>query len=288
MIHEVLSPFPFEAFITFRAQFEIELPKLERAGSHLFYSVEGDGRPPIVFLHPLPFDHRIWMHQTFEFSFAHRVLALDFPGLGYSEASIRPCTILSLSDDLNDIMKIEGIEEAVVVGLSLGGAVAQQFALKYPEKVRKLILAGTSCTYAGDEIRKKFTERVSQYESPAASEHYTNNLKILFSSKFLESEQGNSILRNYSSLGARIDFKGVAKLFGALLSFDIEEKIGSIGAPTLVIAGDEDRVFSDSKKISEKIPNAKFFPIQGAGHIACYEKPKLFNTAIKHFLESDS
>jgi len=280
------NPLRFEAFITLRLNPKQKLPKIDSDGSQLYYSMEGEGQPPMVFLHPLPFDHRIWTQQIFEFSFNHKVFALDFPGLGYSKLASRPRTISSLSDDLNNLMKIEGIDQAVVVGLSLGGAVAQQFALKYPDKVGALILAGTSCSYGADEIQKKFSDRVSQYRSADAGEHYANNLKILFSSKFAESEQGKSIIRNYISFSTRIDFGSVARLFSALLSFDIEEEIGSIKVPTLVIAGDEDRAFSDSKKISEKIPNAKFFPIHGAGHIVCYEKPELFNSAITEFLDS--
>jgi len=100
------------------------------------------------------------------------------------------------------MMKTEGIDQAVIVGLSLGGAVAQRFALKYPEKVSTLILAGTSCSYRADEIQKKFSDRVLQYQSADAREHYANNLKILFSSRFVESEQEKSILRNYTSVGA--------------------------------------------------------------------------------------
>ena len=276
----------FEEFITLRLNPKQKLPKIDSDGSQLYYCVEGEGQPPIVFLHPLPFDHRIWTHQIFEFSFNHKVFALDFPGLGYSKLAARPCTISSLSNDLTNLMKIEGIDHAVIVGLSLGGAVAQQFALKSPEKVDTLILAGTSCSYGADEIQKKFSDRILQYQSAGAREHYVSNLKILFSSKFAESEQGKSIIRNYASFSTRIDFGSVARLFSSLLSFDIEEEIGSIKVPTLVIAGDEDRAFSDSKKISEKIPNAKFFPIHGAGHVVCYEKPALFNSAIAEFLDS--
>lgn len=164
--------------------------------------MEGEDQPPIVFLHPLPFDHRIWTHQIFEFSFNHKVFGLDFPDLGHYKLGSGPCTIFSLSDDLNNMMKTEGIDQAVIVGLSLGGAVAQRFALKYPEKVSTLILAGTSCSYRADEIQKKFSDRVLQYQSADAREHYANNLKILFSSRFVESEQEKSILRNYTSVGA--------------------------------------------------------------------------------------
>ena len=254
-------------------------------GANLYYAADGGGAPPIVFLHPLPFDHRIWVHQTFEFSFHHRILALDFPGLGCSDPPpSSTSTISSLAEDVKDMMQAEGVDQAaIIVGLSIGGAVAQQFILRYPEKVRALVLSGTSSSYRAEEVRSKFSDRVQGYQSPDARAYYARNLELLFSPRFAASPQGRNLLELYAT--AKVDFPSVSRHFAALLECDLEEEIQSIKVPTLVIAGDEDRAFFDSKRIAEKIPRAKFVPIGGAGHVVCYEQPQLFNAAMRDFLK---
>ncbi|HVB12524.1 MAG TPA: alpha/beta hydrolase [Nitrososphaerales archaeon] len=259
------------------------MPKFRSNGAELYYAVDGEGLP-IVLLHCLPMDHRIWMNQFFELTSKYKVIGLDFRGLGHSEGGSTPCSIATLSDDVNNLFEVEGISKAVVAGISLGGQVAQQFALDHPEKLAGVVLSGTNCNCTTERLQKQFTERVAKYRSSEAESYYAGHLEGLFSPEFLASPRAKSVMKSYISAGTRKKFDSIANLFLALLQFNVESQIGRVRTPLLVIAGDKDRAFQDSKNIADRVSGSTFFPVSGAGHAVCMETPTEFNQAFASFL----
>jgi pimeloyl-ACP methyl ester carboxylesterase len=114
------------------------MPTAAIAGVQLAWEAAGEG-PAMVLLHPNPFDHAIWQYQMARFSFWFHVVAPDFPGYGRSARVPWP-SIRAVSDQVAGLLDHLGIAQAVVVGLSVGGIVAQEFAVDHPDRVRALVV----------------------------------------------------------------------------------------------------------------------------------------------------
>lgn len=262
------------------------MPRFQSNGASLYYSVDGEG-PPVVMLHCLPMDHRVWVHQVFELSPAYRTIALDFRGLGLSDRITGSCSIKGLSEDVNNLMRHEGIDQAIVMGISIGGHVAQQFALDHPNKVRALVLTGTSSSSKSEALQNRFSNFIANYRSNDPELRFLEHVKYLFSKEYASSLQGMAVISSYVSSAKRnkIDFESIARLLEAVKESDRSKDVGNISAPTIVIVGDKDAALENSKNLSRSIRNSKFTPIPGAGHAVCIEDPVNYNKVLLQFLE---
>ena len=260
-----------------------EIGYLVSDGARLHYTVDGRG-PPIVLLHCLPMDRRVWMHQTFDLAADHSTIALDFPGLGLSEKLAGPSSIETRTVHVRNLLDHLEIARSIVMGISIGAAVAQQFAVSFPERTEALVLSGSGCSSMNDAVQNKFTGRIAGYSSKDSEAYYETHLRSLFSDYFLSTPLAAAIISNYMSVSKRVDFPSIALLFQALKKFDLEREIAKVRVPTLVISGEKDRAFHDSKKICGLIPGSRFVGIPNAGHAVCIETPLQFNHELRAFL----
>jgi pimeloyl-ACP methyl ester carboxylesterase len=106
----------------------------------LYYHIKGDGMP-VVFIHPFVMGHNVFKHQE-SLSEHYKTIFYDLAGHGRSSKGNRPLTIESLAEDLSKLLDHIGVEKAVLCGYSYGGLVAQEFALRYPERTVAIILSG--------------------------------------------------------------------------------------------------------------------------------------------------
>ena len=120
-------------------------------GTRLYYQSMGEGAP-IVLLHGFSIDHRMWDGQMAALSAAHRVVRCDLRGFGQSPP---PTTPYANADDLKALLDHLGIARAVILGLSMGGGVAINFALAYPEATRALVVAGSTLPAASGDRRSR-------------------------------------------------------------------------------------------------------------------------------------
>jgi len=116
------------------------MPTLKDKDSNIHYEVEGEGNP-IVLIHAFGLDSRIWKKQVEELSKTNKVITYDMRGFG--ESSL-PEGEYNHADDLHKLLKELGIERSKIVGHSLGGQVAIEYALKYPDEVNSLVLISTA------------------------------------------------------------------------------------------------------------------------------------------------
>ena len=261
------------------------MPWFSSNGARLYYAVDGGGgEEAVVLLHCLPADHRIWMNQVFYLSPNFKTVALDFRGLGLSEKVVEPCTMTSLADDVNNLMNEEKIEKAIIMGVSIGGSVALQFAVRYPEKVRALVLSGTSHNSKTPILQNRFEGRIAGYSSADPASYYASHLRGLFSEAYASSELGKNMIQSYIDRSGQIDFRSIVRLFEALKENDLESSISSIKAPTLVIAGEKDQSFPTCRLIADRISGSKFVKVVGAGHAVNMENPVQYNSALGNFL----
>jgi 3-oxoadipate enol-lactonase len=175
-----------------------------------------------------------------------------------------------------------GIEKVHVVGLSLGGVVAQQFALDYSYATASTLLAGTFCGIP-EEMRAAAAESLRFIENNTMTAVATTRITAAFS------DGVNPTLRTYMiDRIANNDKEAYVRAARAVMAFSSTQRLAELQAPTLVVVGEHDRVTPPllSETLAARIPNARLVRIAAAGHICVMEQPAAFNRVMLEFLDS--
>jgi pimeloyl-ACP methyl ester carboxylesterase len=248
-------------------------------GIKIAYTLSGNG-PAIVLLHGWMCNRTFWKEQIHFLSKEHKVLAPDFRGHGNSDIPEGGYTIEQLSEDLAKIMNGLAINQAVVVGHSMGGMVAQQFCVNNREYVSGLILAATIAADLEDQLisklimadtpllgfRDAFLRYFKHWFSPDTDPHIVQWIK-------------DQMLRTPEQVGL--------SLVRSYFRFDLRADLPSLSMPTLIIgaAADGSALPVESKTLADVIPDAHFEIIEGSGHFPMLESPKAFNCKLKEYLK---
>lgn len=257
----------------------------------LFYETRGAGEP-LILIPGFASGAWIWFCQTEELSRDFQVATFDPRGVGKSKAPDADLQHLSMETFVADVARILDelkIEKAHVLGASFGGFVAQMFALKFPQRVEKLILA---CTTAGGanhvkpdiEILRSFApdpslpigEKIRRFIRPAFTDEFNQNQRDEVE-KVCQMREQNTVS----------DAAYLAQLQVAF-SLDTESRLGEIKNKTLVISGDQDAVvpMENSVNLAAKIPNAELKIIENGSHLFFIENAAEFNRAVREFIKS--
>ena len=223
--------------------------------AELFYIEKGQGFP-LILLHGNGENSSYFAHQIDEFSSSYHVYAIDTRGHGKSPRGTAPFTIRQFADDLLAFMNCHGIEKAHILGFSDGGNTAMIFAMKYPERVERLILNGANLDPSG-------VKRSTQ-------------LPIEMGYKFASRSANKSekAKQNAEMLGLMVNDPNVDP-----------DELKSIKARTLVIAGTSDMIREDhTRLIASKIAGSQLAIIKGNHFIANKNAPE-FNRVVLEFLE---
>lgn len=220
----------------------------------LHYIEKGEGFP-LILLHGNGEDSGYFVHQIEYFAKKYRVIAVDTRGHGKSPRGEAPFTIRQFADDLKEFMDEMQMERAHVLGFSDGGNIAMIFAMKYPERVEKVILDGANLDGRG----VKFTVQL-----PIILRYY-------FASIF--AKRNPEAKKNAELLGLMVKDPNVKP-----------EELRQIKARTLVVAGDKDLIKeSQTRAIAENIPDAELAFVPG-DHWVANKNPEGFNKAVEKFL----
>ncbi len=246
------------------------MPVMAWAGQPLFYAAYGDaaaGRPPVVLVHGAGGTHLHWPPQVRRLAGA-RVLALDLPGHGQSAAAdaatqaassieVKASAVLAVLDAL-------GIARAVVVGHSMGGAIALALALARPERVAGLGLVGTGARLRVapeilDGLTRDFAGTVAAIVERMFGPQAPERLKALALKRMLE-----------------VDARVLRADWDACNAFDVRERLGEIAAPCLVVTGSADVMTPEkyARFLAESLPAARLHVEAGAGHMVMLERPE--------------
>jgi len=248
----------------------------------IYYEVRGTGYP-LVLLHGGQMDRRIWDPQFTPFAAHYRVIRYDLRGYGKTGQPKEP---YSHFEDLSAVLKRLKVAKAHLVGLSLGAAVATDFAIAYPDQVSALVLAcpglgGFQFTDEGDRMRK-IMEAARDESLDRATELW---LQHPFMVPAMENPVLSSRLRSLSRDNAH------CWLVNPVLSRQMRppaiERLAEVRAPTLIIGGDRDTadITQIITKLSGEIPSSRKVIVEGAGHIVNMEKPGEFNKLVLDFLD---
>jgi pimeloyl-ACP methyl ester carboxylesterase len=252
-------------------------------GTQLHYEVSGDG-PAVVLLHGRGLDLRMWAPQVAAFETSHRVVRYDLRGFGRSRSGKVPYTH---ADDLVRLLDHLGIDRAALVGCSLGGGAAVNFAVLHPDRLLALVPVGSSLGgYAwSPAFHETFreTQRIALESGPRAANAYFRRSPL-----FSTTHRNPALEVRLRELMRGDDgAHWTAPDLGRPLVPPAIERLGNVTAPALVVVGEHD--VPDIQRIAdvltERIANARKVVLPGLGHLPSLEDPERFNQVVLEFLD---
>jgi pimeloyl-ACP methyl ester carboxylesterase len=245
-----------------------------------FVRISGQGMP-LVFVHGFTTTSEFWREQAEEFSEAYRVMRINLPGHGASPAPwARSYCLEDFVEDVARVFRELGIDKAVLIGLSMGGVVAQKFALKYSHLLEGLVLVDTTAHGIGpDATAGAFLDIVDKRGLKEAVQGLSDMSFASSASPALLAWARREVIQTPEFV-ARAAIRSLNKA-------DTRGFLSQIKVPTLVIAGEEDVVTppQESEILAKGISNSTLSLIRGAGHFAMLEKPAAFNRMLMTFLD---
>jgi pimeloyl-ACP methyl ester carboxylesterase len=253
------------------------MPLLAVNGTELYYERRGSGEPLLLIM-GMSGTHLSWGDPFLEaLGDGLDVVTYDHRGIGESGPQPESTTIVGLADDAAGVLDALGWEAAHVLGVSMGGMVAQELALRHPERIRRLVLA---CTYPGGEGARLADEAVVQELGGALmSGDRERALRAGYSANLSAAYAGDEA--NYASFQAMasklpVPIPVIMAQMQAVLGHDASARLMAIDKPTLVIHGTEDRMLPviNGELIARLIPNSRLELLEGLGHMFWWEQPE--------------
>lgn len=249
------------------------------------YKELGSG-PSLVWLHGIGGNQNSFDSQLSDFSRNWRCVAWDMPGYGKSPAPDR-LSFEMMADALATLLDHLGESKTVVLGHSMGGMVAQVFALRYPDRLRALLLAATPAAFGkpGSDFAEKF---LAQRLAPLDEGKVPADFALpLVRSLFVDPENHAAVDAAVASMAA-LSAKSYRAALTCLVTFNNRAGLKRIACPTLLLAGEADMTTPPKaiEPMAREIPNATYCCLSGLGHLANMESPQKFNMAVKKFLKT--
>lgn len=246
----------------------------------LNYRLDGDpGGAPVVLIHALGTDLRLWDQVVPLLPPGLRILRFSLRGHGLSDAPPAPYSMGALVRDAERLMDHLGMREALVVGLSIGGLVAQGLAVKRLDLVRALVLSNTAARIGTAEI---WRQRIALIEAEGLEAIADATLERWFAKGFRASPEA----RAWRHMVTRTPVQGYTGCCHAIAGTDFYTPTAGLRLPLLAIAGSEDGSTPPDlvRETAELVPGARFGLIRGAGHLPCVDRPAEFAAALTTFL----
>jgi 3-oxoadipate enol-lactonase len=228
--------------------------------------------PPLVFINSLGCDFRIWNEVAEILAPDFRILTYDKRGHGLSESGPDKNDIADYARDLAALLNVVGVGPATIVGLSIGGLIAQELYRQSPERVAALVLCDTAAKIGTDEV---WDQRIGEVERGGIEGLADAVMERWFTAHF---RAARSIeLAGMRAMLTRTPRQGYLAACGALKRADLRPYAGRIQAPTLCLVGDQDGSTPPAlvKETAALIPGSRFEIIEGAGHLPNVEKPEV-------------
>jgi pimeloyl-ACP methyl ester carboxylesterase len=260
------------------------MPFTHNEGARIYWDEQGSG-DPVLLIMGLGYPAVMWFRTRPTLAKEFRTIAFDNRGVGQSDIPVGPYSIALMASDAKAVLDAAEVDRAHVYGVSMGGMIAQEFALRYPERVRSLVLGctasgGSNAVRAEQEVVEFLTKRQpSQEAAVEAAVPYiydSNTPRAMI-------DEDIAVRKNWLPKPEAY----FAQLHG-ILSWEGYSRLGGIKAPTLVIHGESDRLVpcGNAHLIANRIEGAtlKLFP--NAGHIFTTDQTELSVTTVLQFLRA--
>jgi pimeloyl-ACP methyl ester carboxylesterase len=262
-------------------------------GRRLRYVDVGSGEgPPVVFVHGLAGNWQNWVENIPRIARERRVVALDLPGFGESERPAERITMSGYGRTVDALAEALDLGEVALVGNSMGGFVAAETAIQYPERVERLVLvsaAGITTTSLRREPVMAWGRVAMMAGSRGAAEKrmaiLRPRLRHLVYSTIMRHPGllAPETLWEISEGAGRSAFRWALE---AILDYDFRDRLGDIRAPTLIVWGADDMLVPvrDADEFERQIQGARKVVLEDTGHVAMVERPRTFNRLLIEFL----
>ena len=264
----------------------------------MYYEDHGAGTPLLCIM-GFATDSVGWMLQVPAFAERHRTIVFDNRGVGRTSKPTGAYTIHEMADDAVALLDHLDIDRTHVLGLSMGGMIAQEVVLRHPDRVRGLVLAATfpEPDVATEEQRKViFTEMGGSiaetgemkidFTAMNPMSFFQHLLPLVFTPAFIQTELPKLMQMFAGALQWGFSLEAIMGQMQAIMAHKATDRLAQVKAPTLVLTGDADRLISpaNSTVLAENIPGAKLVTVPGGSHGFNLETPDVFNRAVLDFL----
>lgn len=265
------------------------MPQMRVGDVSLYYEVHGSGQP-LLLIEGIGYASWMWFKQVPMLSRQFQVILFDNRGVGQSDMPAGAYTTAMMADDAAGLLEALGIEQAHVMGISMGGMIAQELVLRHPQKVDGLILG---CTTPGGPVAPPPTAEYMAYLTESAKmatleEKYRAGFELGAAAGYYQENPQDL----EAMLGPRLANPQPAAAFfsqaAAVQSHNTWDRLGEIQAPTLIAHGDADRVVpvQNADLLAERITDSQKVIFPGAGHAFWVERAVAFNRTVMDFLQS--
>jgi pimeloyl-ACP methyl ester carboxylesterase len=258
---------------------------IEAAGVAIAFEQRGHG-PPLVLLHGIPSDGRVWRRQLDDLSDEFRVVAWDAPGCGRSGDPDGPFGLTDAARCLVEFVAALGLERPHVLGLSWGGGLALEVYRIEPSLPRSLVLAGTYAGWKGSLPPDDVAARLGAYLTAARTSD--RDLKSFGPGMFSPSAPPELVDELTEIASSSVHHDALASLARSFAETDLRPVLPTIAVPTLVLHGDADArsPLAVGEALHAAIPGSQFVVLPGVGHVSNVEAPDQFDRAVRDFLRS--
>jgi 3-oxoadipate enol-lactonase len=250
------------------------------------YVVSNEGGGPwLTLVHHLSGDLSVWDQIAGYFRDDYTVLRYDLPGHGESAAPVEPLSIEQLSEHLAGLLSKLGVNSTHVVGLSVGGMIAQQFAVDHADRLDTLTVVGAP-VFTTPEMTPSFNKRAATVRENGTSSIVDETVQSVLTERFRKAHP--EVVEHVGEMVERTSVEGFARVAEAIRDFDLRGQVISIKTPTLVVVGkhDVDLPPSQSKVVADSIPGAKF-EILDAAHLSPAEETQRFVALLETFMREN-
>ncbi len=228
---------------------------------------------PIILIHGTRLTRRMWLPQVKALSRKYQVVVPDMPGHGALKDI--PFRLETAAETVDRIFDTAITEKALLVGLSMGGYVAMEFAFRHPERVRGLVLSGCSTNPRGAII---IPHRIGAFFTRILSEKLLSSLNRYIFRRMFPPEIADPIIAD------GFYFRAVPQIVSEIAGLNFSKMVSGIPVPILFLNGEKDVIFrQDELVFLASAQNAKLEIIPGANHLCSLQKPAAFNSAIENF-----
>lgn len=263
------------------------MPFVENQGARIYWDEQGHGAPVLLIM-GLGYPSYMWYRTRPALAARYHTIALDNRGVGRSDVPSGPYPIALMASDAAAVLDAAGIESAHLVGVSMGGMIAQEFALQYPKRVLSLILG---CTAAGGPTAVRAEPEAAQMlmtrDKMTAEQAAEAPVPFIYDSATPRDRIDEDIAIRRPWFPRPEAYR--AQLQG-ILAWEAYSRLPGITAPTLVIHGESDRLVSpgNGRLIAERIPSAKLVMIPHASHLFLTDQTEVSHRAILQFLSEQA
>jgi pimeloyl-ACP methyl ester carboxylesterase len=255
--------------------------------------------PALVFVHGLSGSWPNWLEQLPAFAGERRVVTLDLPGFGHSPMPSGDISMTGYARLLDRLFDQLGIDTAVVVGNSMGGFIAAELAVAFPQRVERLVLVSAAGISTYRDLRRArvlHTLQRGERVLTAGGAWFASRSDAMARRSRLREAALGLVVRHPARLPAAVAAEqirgagtpGFMPALASILGRDVRERLSEVACPTLIVWGEDDKLINvaDADVFAELIPGSRKVIFEDTGHMAMLERPAAFNALLRDFLSS--